>query len=116
MKSIYSCTFLDLEKYFLSNNDKSFRAVQIYDWLYKKRVTSFDEMSNIKKDVIEKLKSDFVLDDIKIIDKKIGKDVAKFLIELSDNQKVEAVLMFHEYGNSLCISTQVGCNMGFAFC
>ena len=116
MKSIYSCTFLDLEKYFLSNNDKSFRAVQIYDWLYKKRVTSFDEMSNIKKDVIEKLKSDFVLDDIKIIDKKIGKDVAKFLIELSDNQKVEAVLMFHDYGNSLCISTQVGCNMGCAFC
>lgn len=116
MKSIYSCTFLDLEKYFLSNNDKSFRAVQIYDWLYKKRVTSFDEMSNIKKDVIEKLKSDFVLYDIKIIDKKIGKDVAKFLIELSDNQKVEAVLMFHDYGNSLCISTQVGCNMGCAFC
>ena len=116
MKSIYSCTFLDLEKYFLSNNDKSFRAVQIYDWLYKKRVTSFDEMSNIKKDVIEKLKSDFVIDDIKIIDKKIGKDVAKFLIELSDNQKVEAVLMFHDYGNSLCISTQVGCNMGCAFC
>ena len=116
MKSIYGCTFLDLEKYFLSNNDKSFRTVQIYDWLYKKRVTSFDEMSNIKKDVIEKLKRDFVIDDVKIIDKKVGKDVAKFLIELSDGQKVEAVLMFHDYGNSLCISTQVGCNMGCAFC
>ena len=116
MESIYNYTFQNFENYFLSKGDKSFRTVQIYDWLYKKRVTSFDEMSNIKKDVINTLKQDFYFEDLNIIDKRIGKDVCKFLINLSDNQKVEAVLMFHDYGNSLCISTQVGCNMGCAFC
>lgn len=116
MGSIYKYTFEALEDYFLSKGDKKFRACQLYEWLYKKRVTSFDEMTNIKKEVINTLKEDFTFDDINIVNKKVGKDVSKFLIELSDNQKVEAVLMFHDYGNSLCISTQVGCNMGCSFC
>ncbi|MCI9586068.1 MAG: 23S rRNA (adenine(2503)-C(2))-methyltransferase RlmN, partial [Bacilli bacterium] len=87
-----------------------------YDWLYKKRVSSFDEMSNVKKDVIFKLKSDFSMDIPLIIRKQSGKDVYKYLFKLSDGNFVEAVLMVHDYGNSLCVSTQVGCNMGCAFC
>ena len=116
MKNIYDLTFNELENYFVSINDKKFRAVQVYDWLYKKRINSYDEMSNIKKDIINKLNDNFTFDRIKIIDKKQGKDVTKFLFKLYDNNVVEAVLMNHDYGNSLCVSSQVGCNMGCTFC
>ena len=105
-----------LEDYFLSIGEKKFKATQVFDWLYKKRVNSFDDMSNIKKNVIDSLKKDFTFDDIKILTKQEDIDVAKYLFLLSDNNKIEAVLMKHDYGNSLCVSSQVGCNMGCAFC
>jgi len=113
---IYGQTLEDLENYFESIGEKKFKAVQIYDWLYKKRINNFDEMSNIKKDVILKLKEDFDMSKPTIVKKQSGKDVYKYLFELSDGHFVEAVLMVHDYGNSLCVSTQVGCNMGCAFC
>lgn len=114
--NIYGETLEQLEEYFEDIGEKKFKAVQVYDWLYKKRVSSFDEMSNVKKDVIFKLKSDFSMDIPLIIRKQSGKDVYKYLFKLSDGNFVEAVLMVHDYGNSLCVSTQVGCNMGCAFC
>ncbi len=114
--NIYGETLEQLEKYFEDIGEKKFKAIQVYDWLYKKRVNSFDEMSNVKKDVILKLKEDFKIDKPTIIRKQSGKDVYKYLFELSDGNFVEAVLMVHDYGNSLCVSTQVGCNMGCAFC
>lgn len=114
--NIYGQTLEQLEKYFEDIGEKKFKAIQVYDWLYKKRVSSFDEMSNIKKDVIEKLKYDFLVDIPEILRKQSGKDVYKYLFKLSDGNFVEAVLMVHDYGNSLCVSTQVGCNMGCAFC
>ena len=116
MKSIYGMSLKDLEEYFLSHNDKKFRATQIYDWLYRKNVTSFDDMTNLKKDVIELLKSDFYLRTLEL--KKVERDtlVNKYLFYLQDGEKIEAVLMRHDYGNSICISTQVGCNMGCKFC
>ncbi len=114
--NIYGMTLKDLENYFLDIGEKKFKAIQVYDWLYKKRVSSFDEMSNIKKSVIDRLKKDFSMEDIKVLKVQNGKDVHKYLFELSDLSKVEAVLMNHDYGNSLCVSTQVGCNMGCAFC
>ena len=116
MKSIYNKNFNDLEEYFVSMNEKKFKASQVYEWLYKKRVTSFDDMSNLKKEVIEKLKEDFCIDELTI--KKIEKDVEvnKYLFELKDGNLIEAVLMMHDYGKSLCISSQVGCNMGCKFC
>ena len=114
--NIYGETLEQLEKYFEDIGEKKFKAIQVYDWLYKKRVDSFDEMSNVKKDVIQKLKSDFSMDIPEIIRKQSGKDVYKYLFKLSDGNFVEAVLMVHDYGNSLCVSTQVGCNMGCAFC
>ena len=116
MKSIYDVTRKQLEDYFLSIGEKKFKATQVFDWLYKKRVNSFDDMSNIKKNVIDSLKKDFTFDDIKILTKQEDIDVAKYLFLLSDNNKIEAVLMKHDYGNSLCVSSQVGCNMGCAFC
>ena len=116
MKSIYNYTLEDLERYFLSIDEKKFKAVQVFDWLYRKRVQSFDEMSNIKKQVLDRLNSDFKIDTLEIIDHKSDTDVHKFLFKLNDNEKVEAVLMNHDYGNSLCVSSQVGCNMGCSFC
>ncbi|MBQ9181020.1 MAG: 23S rRNA (adenine(2503)-C(2))-methyltransferase RlmN [Bacilli bacterium] len=116
MKNIYGVTFSQLEDYFTNINDKKFRATQVYDWLYKKRVKSFDDMPNIKKEIREKLNSDFNFSDIKIIAENKGKDVIKFLFELNDGEKIEAVLMLHDYGNSLCVSSQVGCNMSCTFC
>lgn len=116
MKSIYGMSLKDLEEYFLSHNDKKFRATQIYDWLYRKNVTRFDDMTNLKKDVIELLKNDFYLRTLEL--KKVERDtlVNKYLFYLQDGEKIEAVLMRHDYGNSICISTQVGCNMGCKFC
>ena len=114
--NIYSMTLKDLETYFINIGEKKFKAIQVYDWLYKKRVKSFDEMTNVKKTVIDKLKEDYKINKLKILKVQNGKDVHKYLFELHDGNKIEAVLMNHDYGNSLCISTEVGCNMGCAFC
>lgn len=114
--NIYGCNLEDLKTYFENINEKEFKAIQVYEWLYKKRIENFEEMTNIKKEVIEKLKIDFNLDRLKILEKREDKDVCKYLFELKDKNKIEAVLMNHDYGNSLCVSTQVGCNMSCAFC
>lgn len=116
MKNIYGYTLETLENYFESIGEKKFKAVQVFEWLYKKRVKSFDDMSNVKKDTLEHLKSEFTFGDIKIVAKREGEDVIKYLFELEDSSRVEAVLMKHDYGNSLCVSTEVGCNMGCTFC
>lgn len=114
--NIFNLSLEDLEEYFLSIDEKKFKAIQVYDWLYKKRVDSFDKMSNIKKEVIDFLKRDFKIEYPTIVRKQEGKEVYKYLFELYDKSKIEAVLMVHDYGNSLCVSTEVGCNMGCAFC
>ena len=114
--NIYDYRLSELKEYFKDNNEKEFKAIQIYEWLYKKRVKSFDEMSNIKKETIELLKQNFKIERLEILTKQTSTDVCKYLFKLSDNNKIEAVLMKHDYGNSLCVSTQVGCNMGCAFC
>ena len=111
MKSIYSLTKKQLEDYFVSNNDKKFRAIQIFEWLYRKQVTSFDDMTNVNKQTIQKLKEDFIINTIKIVKKQEDKDVKKYLFELNDGNKIETVLMYHDYGTSICISSQIGCNM-----
>ena len=116
MNNIYNLTLKDLEDYFVSKDDKKFKGQQVFDWLYRKRVKSFDEMTNIKKEVIDYLKEEFEMRTISITKVERDVDVNKYLFKLKDNEKVEAVLMDHIYGNSLCISTQVGCNMGCKFC
>ncbi len=116
MENIYGYTLSKLEDYFLSIGEKKFKAVQVYEWLYKKRVTSISLMSNVKHDTLLKMEDYFLMDRIKIVAKKEGLDVIKYLFELKDGNRVEAVLMKHDYGNSLCVSSEVGCNMGCAFC
>ena len=116
MRSIYDLNITDLEKYFLEHGEKKFKAIQVFEWLYQKKVKSFDEMTNLKNEIRTTLKKDFFFGDIKVLKQQNDEDVKKFLFELSDKERVEAVLMYHDYGNSLCISTQVGCNMGCKFC
>jgi len=95
---------------------KSFKAIQIFEWLYEKRVKSFDEMTNLKKDLIIELKNEFEIGSIKIAKKQESSTALKYLFELSDGNFIEAVVMMHDYGNSVCVSSQIGCNMGCAFC
>lgn len=116
MRNIYDLTIKELEDYFISINEKKFRAVQIYEGLYKKRYSTFDEMTNISKDLREKLKKDFSLTKIKMLIKEQGENVNKYLFELEDGNKIESVVMFHDYGTSICVSSEVGCNMSCAFC
>ena len=116
MNNIYNLSLTDLEEYFLSIDQKKFKGQQVFDWLYRKKVKSFDEMTNLKKEVIDKLKEDFTMNTVSITKVERDVDVNKYLFRLKDDEKVEAVLMDHLYGNSLCVSTQVGCNMGCRFC
>ena len=116
MKNIFNETYDELENYFLSINDKKYRATQIYDFLYKKRISDLNLMNNISKNTKEKLREDYEFSFIKIIKKQEDKDVKKYLFELLDGNRIESVLMYHNYGISLCVSSQVGCNMGCAFC
>ena len=116
MKNIYGLTLNDLESYFIANGSKKFHALQLFSWLYEKRVESYGEMTNISSDMREKLSSDFSIDRLKIVDVQEDVDVCKYLFELYDHEHIEAVLMRHDYGNSICVSSQVGCNMGCKFC
>ena len=116
--SIYDLTIEELIEYFINNNDKKFYATELFSWLYNKdkRIISFDDATNIKKEVRDRLKKDFVISNISIVTVEKAKDVRKYLFKLNDKEHIEAVLMYHDYGNSLCISSQVGCNMGCKFC
>ena len=117
MNSIFNYTLEELGKYFESVGDKKYRATQVFEWLYRNRVTSFDKMTNLSKKGLEKLQEEFIIDDLKIIRLQVSNDgTRKYLFQLNDGKMVESVLMRHNYGNSICISTQVGCNMGCAFC
>jgi 23S rRNA (adenine2503-C2)-methyltransferase len=116
MKSIYDFTREKLEEFFIGQNEKKFKATQVYEWLYKKRISSFEEMQNISKTTIQLLKESFLIDKLKLLTSQSDVDVDKYLFELKDQNKIEAVLMHHDYGYSLCISTEVGCNMGCLFC
>ena len=116
MKNIYDLTREELEKYLISINEKKFRAIQIYDWLYVKRVKSFANMTNLSKNLIKHLEEDFSISSIEIVKEEEDVDVSKYLFKLFDNNYVETVLMKHNYGISLCVSSEVGCNMGCIFC
>lgn len=116
MRNIYDLTRKEMEDYFLSINDKKFRSVQLYEFLYKKRINNIDNMSNISNSIKERLRNDFSFDMIKLIFKQEDDLVKKYLFELNDGERIESVVMFHDYGISVCVSSQVGCNMSCAFC
>ena len=117
MQSIYNYTLDMLKDYMISLGEKPFRSSQIIEWLYRKKIKSFDEMTNIKKSFIERLKADFNLDRLECVTKQESSDgTRKFLFRLKDGNLIETVLMNNEYGYSACVTTEVGCNMGCAFC
>ena len=115
--NILNFTYDKLVQFCLDNNLKPFVAKQIFDWIYKKNIKSFKEMTNIKKDTIELLDNNFVFESMKIIKTFEDQDLTtKFLIKTHDGNLIETVIMNFDYGNSLCVTTQVGCNMGCKFC
>ena len=116
MKNIYGLTLDEIENYFLSKGVKKFHALQLFSWLYEKRIYSYDEITNIKKEILNSLSLDYSINHLKIVEVQEDIDACKFLFELEDSEHIEAVLMYHDYGNSVCISSQVGCNMGCKFC
>ena len=117
MRSIYDLTINDLNEYLTNNGFKSFHSKQIFKWLYEKRIDDFDKMSDISKKLIENLKENFVIDNLKEVERQVSNDgTEKYLFELSDGSYIESVLMVFEYGYSACLTSQVGCNMGCKFC
>ena len=117
-KDILSYSLEELEVALAEIGEKKFRAKQIYEWLHVQRVSEFDKMSNISLSLRTKLDEEFYINSINIV-KKLESHIdntVKYLYELSDGNHVECVMMEYKHGNSLCISTQVGCKMGCRFC
>lgn len=99
-------------------DEKKFRAKQIYEWMHKKNVNSFEEMTNIPDKLKKNLAQKFVVNSPKILEKYESKidGTCKYLFQLYDGNVIESVLMKYHHGNSVCISSQVGCRMGCKFC
>ena len=116
MNNIYGLTMEEMEEYFISLGSKKFHADQLFSWLYEKRIDSYDSITNIKKELLEEVSKKYSIDKLKIVSIEKDVDVCKYLFELYDGEHIEAVLMKHDYGNSICVSSQVGCNMGCRFC
>ena len=118
MTDIKSLTFDELNNEILSIGLPKFRTGQIYSWLHEKGAESFDEMSNLSKDLRQKLNENYFIPSVKIEDKYVSKidETVKYLFKLYDGEYVEAVIMKYKYGYTICISSQVGCKMGCKFC
>ncbi|NGP45050.1 23S rRNA (adenine(2503)-C(2))-methyltransferase RlmN [Bacillaceae bacterium SIJ1] len=117
LPSIYSLELHELEGWLKEEGQPAFRAEQIYSWLYEKRVFSFDDMTNLPKALRERLEESFDLTTLKtIVQQKAEDGTMKFLFELTDGFSIETVLMKHDYGYSVCVTTQVGCRIGCTFC
>lgn len=115
--SIYGLTIDELAGWLTERGQKKFRAEQIWDWLYRKRARSFSEMSNVNKECLALLEENFALGTIDLQLKQVAKDgTVKFLFRLRDGNLIETVLMRQAYGLSVCVTTQVGCNIGCSFC
>lgn len=116
-QSIYSLTRNELIEWFLAHNEKKFRAAQVWEWLYRKRVGSFAEMTNLSKALIALLTENF---EFNTLEQKVVQEASdgtvKYLFELADGMLIETVLMRQKYGLSVCVTTQVGCNIGCTFC
>lgn len=115
---IRSLTYEELSEKLSELNLPKFRTAQVYSWLYEKGVTSFDEMTNLSKDLRAVLSENFEIKNCRIDLKQVSKidGTVKYLYELDEGEFVECVVMKYKYGYSVCISTQLGCKMGCKFC
>ena len=117
-KDIKSMTLAELTEELATLGEKAFRAKQMYQWMHVNLVRSFDEMTNISKALREKCAANYQYTDLKVVQVQESKidGTKKFLFGLSDGNVVESVWMKYKHGNSVCISSQVGCRMGCKFC
>ena len=114
--NIYSQTLHMLENYFISQNDNPAKAKIVFNSIYRDKVTSFSNITALSAPVRERLQKDFEITQTELVMKYENDTSCKYLFRLSDGHTVETVLMKHDYGNGVCISTQVGCNMNCVFC
>ncbi len=117
-QDIKSYNLIELKEQMDSLGEKGFRAKQIYQWLHKEKVTSFEEMTNLSKSLRTKLKEIYEIRSVRPVDVLISKvdGTRKYLFEIKGGSIIESVLMRYHHGNSVCISTQSGCRMGCRFC
>ena len=117
MKNIKDYNLEELKKELQSMDEKTFRAEQIFKWLYQEKVRSFDEMTNLSLDLRNKLKQNYTICNYNILKKQESKDgTIKYLFDVLDGNAIETVLMSYHHGYSICVSSQIGCKMGCKFC
>ena len=117
MKNIKDFDLEELKKELLEIGEKSFRAEQIFKWLFQEKVKNFDEMTNLSLELRENLKNKYTICNYKILKKQESKDgTKKYLFDVLDGNAIETVLMEYHHGYSICVSSQIGCKMGCKFC
>ena len=117
MKNIKDYNISELKKELENLGEKPYRAEQIFKWLYKENVASFDEMTDLSLDLREKLKKEYSICIFKILAKQVSKDgTVKYLFDVLDGNAIETVVMEYKYGRTICVSSQIGCKMGCKFC
>ncbi|MEH7254615.1 23S rRNA (adenine(2503)-C(2))-methyltransferase RlmN [Neobacillus niacini] len=116
-ESIYGLTIEQLTAWLIDHGHKKSRASQVWDWLYRKRVTNFADMTGLNQDCVQLLEEHFSIQTLSQHIKQESADgTIKFLFKLQDGNLIETVMMRHKYGLSVCVTTQVGCNIGCSFC
>ena len=117
-KDIKSMSLQELKEVAAGYGEKAFRAKQLYEWMHKKLASSYDEMTNLSKAFREKLERDWPYLSLEALEVQVSKldGTSKYLFRLPDGNVIESVLMKYHHGNSVCISSQVGCRMGCRFC
>lgn len=118
MTDIKSLTLFELQEEMERLGEKKFRAKQLYGWMHEKLVDDFDQMTNLPKELLAKLRKEITLTRLELLEVQVSKQdgTGKFLFRLADGNVIESVLMRYHHGNSVCISSQVGCRMGCRFC
>ena len=117
MKNIKDYNLDELKKEFQELGEKPYRAEQVFMWLYKEKVKEFDDMTNISKELRQKLQENYTMCNYKIAKKLVSKDgTKKYLFDILDGNMIETVLMEYHHGKTLCVSSQIGCKMGCKFC
>lgn len=107
----------ELKEKMTQEGEKPFRGEQIFRWIYKEKVNSFSNMTDLSAEFREKLEQEFDICNFNILNKQISKDgTIKYLFELADKNTIETVVMEYKHGRTICVSTQVGCKMGCKFC
>lgn len=117
MKNIKDYNLDELREELINMGEKKFRAEQIFKWIYKEKVKSFDEMTNLSIELREKLKENYTMCNYNILKKQESKDgTKKYLFDVLDENAIETVLMQYHHGKTVCVSSQIGCKMGCKFC